>query len=102
MNLHLKSVNNNPEVEYRAIAGHPVPYTITVQRRSRLPVPDAPWSEWAAVTVGDLRQANRVDGPVWQWLLKCCDNRLDLRAWAHMDLGSPAYVPLREPTTKEL
>lgn len=93
--LTLPSVNNCPVVEYRDIDGHPVPYQVTIQRRSLRP-DGREWidgaSEWRTITVGDVLDQLALDGPVARWLRT--RTRVDCRAcrFFFVHRSDPAYL----------
>lgn len=62
--LTLRPVNN-PQVEYRARDGEPVPYMITIERRILTPdgdeYPDG-WSGWEVVTIDEVARQLLLEG----------------------------------------
>ena len=75
--------------EYRVIAGHPVPYALTVQER-------VPEGEWTTMTVGALFAALRVHGPDWFGALAGDDKLVNLGALIYERTDADAHVPYRQ------
>ncbi|MDL1863276.1 hypothetical protein FBR04_19935 [Betaproteobacteria bacterium PRO7] len=94
--LRLESVNNSPVVEYRAIDGHPVPFQVTIQRRTLTPDGDEcddGGSQWETITIGDVLDQLALDGPVAAWLRD--ETRVDCspgRLLSYPDRAAPAYL----------
>lgn len=95
--LTLPSVNDSPIVEYRAIDGHPVPYKVTIQRRMLTPDGEeygaSELSQWHTVTVDEIIDQVRLDGPVAEWLRSRTRVDTSLRALsASGGRSDPAYL----------
>lgn len=94
--LTIPSVNGSPIVEYRDIDGHPVPYMVTIQRRMLTPDGDEYLdgaSEWRTITIGEVADQIRIDGPVAEWLRS--RTRVDTSPRALIASGGrdkPAYL----------
>lgn len=82
--LVLEPVNGSPRVVWRAIAGHPVPYTFTVQRDGR------------TVTLGELADHVTMRTPVGDWLekgVRAAGIQIDVvLQCAREGKNAPAYV----------
>jgi len=94
--LVLESVNGSPEVQYRDIDGHPVPYMVTIRRR-QLTCRGEEYldgaSQWQTVSMGDVLDRLRLGGSIADWLRS--ETRVDCsasRLLEYSNTSAPAYL----------